>query len=99
MNGLVEPVAVPVLSYCARGKVASHMPATITTPETAAIRTATPAISATPIPSRPSMNSPSAHQVPAIAWNIDWNGPTSTDFRKPFVGDPPCNHAFAGGVE
>jgi hypothetical protein len=34
-----------------------------------------------------------------MVWNSDWNGPTSTDDRKPLVGDPPWIHAFADGVE
>jgi hypothetical protein len=45
------------------------------------------------------MNSQSAHHAPAIEWNQDCNGPTSTDVRKPFVGDPPWIHALPDGVE
>ena len=44
------------------------------------------------------MNSQSAHQVPAMAWNAVVNGPTSTELRKPLVGDPPAIHALAPGV-
>ena len=40
-----------------------------------------------------------AHQVPAIEWNSDWNGPTSTDARNPFVGEPPWIQDLADGVE
>jgi hypothetical protein len=62
------------------------------------MRIATPAMSATPMVSSPSMNSPLAHQVPAIAWKKDWNGPTSTEARNPLVGDPPLIQALADGV-
>jgi hypothetical protein len=44
------------------------------------------------------MKSQSAHQVPAIEWNSDWNGPISTEDRKPLVGCPPLIQAFADGV-
>ena len=58
-----------------------------------------PAIRATPTASMESMNRPLAYQVPAMLWKTDWNGPTSTDDRKPLVGEPPWTHAFADGVE
>src|SRR5690242_1933253 len=70
----------------------------ISAPDTAAMRRPIPAIRAAPMPSRPSMNSQSAHQVPAIAWYVDWNGPRSTEDRKPLVGEPPWIHARADGV-
>jgi len=80
-RGLVEPVASPALFKCAKGHSASHMLANNTTPEVAAIRTATPAITATPMLSKPSMNSQSVNGAPAMAWNCDWNGPAATPLR------------------
>src|ERR1043165_9104659 len=98
MSGLVEPLGSPAEVVCASGNSASHIIAIITLPATADRRRPTPAIRATPTASRPTMKSVFAHQVPAIAWNIDWNGPTSTDDRKPLVGEPPLIQAFAAGV-
>ena len=72
--------------------------ASMTTPEMAAMRMATPAMRAMPMASRPSMNRPLAHQVPAMAWKKDWRGPTSTEARKPLVGEPPLIQALADGV-
>lgn len=86
MNGLAEPFA--------SGHLASHI---MTVPDTAAIRRPMPAVSATPMPRRPSTNSQWAYQVPAMSWKKPSNGPTSTD-RKPLVGLPPLIHAFADGV-
>src|SRR5512132_2493494 len=64
-NGFGDPVGSPALVNCAKGTSASHIMASITTPEMAAMRMATPAMRATPMASRPSMNRPLAHQVPA----------------------------------
>src|SRR5215217_2140259 len=97
-KGLEDPVAAPALVNWAKGNSANHIRASITTPEMVAIRIATPAMRATPIASRPSMNRPLAHQVPAMAWNSDWKGPTSTEARKPLVGDQPLIQALADGV-
>jgi hypothetical protein len=67
-------------------------------PLTAAIRSPTPKMSASPMPSRPAMNSQSAQGAPAQAWKVDSNGPTATLLRKPLVGDPPLIQALADGV-
>jgi hypothetical protein len=89
---------VPSAVSWASGNSASHISAIMIVPATAETRSAMPAITATPMPSRPSMNSQSAHAAPAIAWNADWNGPTSTEPRKPLVGEPPLIQARAAGV-
>src|SRR5450759_3416679 len=98
MKGLLDPLAAPALVCWAIGNSANHIMASMRTPAPAAMRIATPAITATPMPSRPSMNSQSAHQVPAMEWKADWKGPTLTDVKKPLVGEPPWIQAFADGV-
>lgn len=45
------------------------------------------------------MNSRSAYQVRAIVCMRDWTGPTSTEDRNPFVGEPPLTQDLADVVE
>lgn len=40
------------------------------------------------------MNSQSAQVSPAQEWKADSIGPTATEPRKPFVGDPPSIQPF-----
>src|SRR3954469_25534223 len=98
MTGLVECVASPVLVLRAKGHSAAHIRSIISAPAIALRRRPMPAITAMPTPARPSMNSVSAHQVPAQAWNKDSNGPTCTLLRKPLVGEPPLIQAPFAGV-
>jgi hypothetical protein len=98
MIGFVECVASPVLVLSANGHSAAHIMSIISAPAAAARRSPAPAMTAMPIAPRPSMNSQSAHQVPAQAWNIDSNGPTCTLLRKPLVGEPPLIQAPFAGV-
>lgn len=60
-------MALPAELYCAIGHSAAHMSTSRAVPATAVSRRATPVTSATPMPSRPSMNSQSAHAAPAIS--------------------------------
>src|SRR6476469_7974993 len=98
MNGLVEPVSSPDEVNCASGHSAAHISTIISEPAIADTFRNTPSMTARPTPSSPSMNRVSAHQVPAIALNADWNGPTVTWDRKPLVGEPPLIQARALGV-
>src|SRR5207247_839884 len=82
----------------ATGHSDGHISSIVTVPLAAAARSATPNSSATPMPSRPSMNSQFAQVVPAQLWKVDSNGPTSTPLRKPLVGEPPLIQALADGV-
>ena len=52
----------------AGGSTAVHIRTSSSPPATAAIRMPMPSISATPMPSRPSMNSQSAQAAPAMFW-------------------------------
>src|SRR5512132_3319277 len=82
----------------ASGHSAAHISSIITVPLTAAIRSPTPRIRATPTASRPAMNSQYAQEAPAQAWKVDSKGPTATLLRKPLVGEPPLIQALADGV-
>src|SRR5690242_2960639 len=96
--GLVDEVGSPLLVCWARGYSAIHIMAIMAVAATAAMRRPMPAIRATPMPSRPSMNSQSVMGLPAMEWKVLWKGPTSTEERKPLVGDPPLIQARAEGV-
>src|SRR5881227_1186177 len=98
MTGLVEWVASTVRVLGANGHSAAHIMSIISAPAAAESRRALPAMTAMPMAARPSMNSVSAHQVPAQAWNIDWKGPAWTPLRKPLVGEPPLIQAPFEGV-
>src|SRR6478736_487684 len=97
--GLVEPVGLPASSNRAIGQDAVHISSSMMVPLIAPIHIPAPRISATPIPSRPSMNSQSRNALPAIERYIEANGPTWRLPRKPAVGEPPLIHALADGVE
>src|SRR6266699_392923 len=72
----------------ASGHSAAHIISISTVPLTAAIRSATPRVSAMPTPSNASMNSQLAQPAPAQAWKVDSKGPTATALRNPLVGEP-----------
>src|SRR4029453_7419149 len=91
-------LGAPAEVWGAGGHSAAHISSIITVPLAAAARSATPSSSATPMPSRPSMNSQLAPPVPAQLWKVDSNGPSSTPLRKPLVGEPPLIQALADGV-
>src|SRR5215218_4816468 len=91
-------VGSPAEVSFASGHSAAHMPSIIKLPLTAAVRSPTPRIRATPMPSRPAMNSQSAQGAPAQAWKVDSKGPTATLLRNPLVGEPPWIQALADGV-
>src|SRR4029453_3661413 len=97
-NGFGGPVGSPALVNWAKGTSASHIMASMTTPEMAAMRMATPAMRAMPMRRGPSMNRRLAHQGPAMAGKKDGKGPIWTEARKPLVGEPPLIQALADGV-
>src|SRR3954447_7739261 len=96
--GLVDMLGLPSLVCWAGGNSANHIMAIISVAAPAARRMPMPRISATPMPSRPSMNSQLTQGSPAMLWKKLWNGPTSTLDRKPLVGEPPLIHDLADGV-
>src|SRR6266536_6280668 len=98
MSVLVDALGAPAEVCLASGHSAAHMNSIMAVPLAAASRSATPRISATPMPSRPSMNSQSAHGAPAQPWKVDSSGPAATWLKKPLVGEPPLIQAFADGV-
>src|SRR6266545_1722114 len=98
MIGWVDMLGAPAEVYLASGHSAAHISSIITVPLAAAIRSPIPRSNATPMLSRPSMNSQFAQVVPAQLWKVDSNGPTSTLLRKPLVGEPPLIQALADGV-
>src|SRR4029450_10502897 len=91
-------LAPPAEVNLAIGHSAAHIMTIIRVPLTAAARSPIPRISATPMPSRPSMKVQSAQAAPAQAWKVDSKGPTATLLRKPLVGEPPWIQALAAGV-
>jgi hypothetical protein len=95
---LVDMLGSPAEVSLASGHSAAHMNSSITVPLTAASRSATPRTSASPMPSRPAMNSQSAQAAPAQPWKVASNGPTATLDRNPLVGWPPWIQALAAGV-
>src|SRR6266540_3629802 len=97
-TALVDMLGAPAEVCLASGHSAAHISSIITVPLAAAARSATPNSSATPMPSRPSMNIQFAQGVPAQLWKVDSNGPISTPLRKPLVGEPPLIQALADGV-
>src|SRR5690606_30403288 len=84
------------------GKAARYIRVYIAAAETAATRVPMPSISATPTPSRPSMNSTSVtglierknSHTPAKGLPPSIEPP-----RKPLVGEPPLSQEFSVGVE
>src|SRR6266545_4443712 len=98
MIGLVDMLGAPAEVCLANGHSAAHMNSIMPVPLTAAIRSPIPSVNATPMPSRPSMNSQSAHGSPAQLWKVDSSGPAATALRKPLVGWPPLIQALAEGV-
>src|SRR5918995_359026 len=98
MIGLFDIDGSPAEVCLASGHSAAHMSAMSAVPVTAAIRRPTPSITATPIASRPSMNSQSAQASPAQLWNVLSNGPTATLERNPRVGEPPLTQALSDAV-
>src|SRR5829696_7298442 len=96
--GLVDMLGSPAEVNLASGHSAAHINSIIRVPLTAATRSPIPRISATPMASRPTMNSQLAQVVPAQVWKVDSNGPTATPLRKPLVGEPPLIQALADGV-
>ena len=97
MTGFVDPVGLPS-PVDANGQLANHIIMSSTAPDAAATRSATPRISAAPMPSRPSMNSQLTTGLPAMELKKPCNGPESTPDRNPLVGDPPSIQARALGV-
>src|SRR4051812_37350500 len=77
------------------GHSAAHMSSMRSEPATAEIRRPTPSITATPTPSRQSMNSQSV-ATPAVEANVSLSGPMAANFMKPWLGVPPLIHAAAG---
>src|ERR687898_3418104 len=98
MIGLFDIDGSPSEVCLASGHSAAHMSAMSAVPLTAAMRRPTPSITATPIASRPSMNSQSAQASPAQLWNVLSNGPTATLERNPRVGEPPLTQALSDAV-
>lgn len=88
-QGFDDMLGAPVERCWAGGHSAAHINAIITVPATAANRSATPAITATPMASSPSMNSQFTQASPAMPWKVDCNGPAATPLKKPLVGEPP----------
>src|SRR4051794_7916108 len=89
MKGLEDMLGAPVDRCWAGGHSAAHIMAIKAVPAMAVSRRAIPLISATPMPSRLSMNSQSVQPLPAMSWKNDWRGPAETPDRKPLVGEPP----------
>src|SRR6266540_4192000 len=98
MIGLVDILAAPSEVCLANGHSAVHMNSIMTVPLAAAIRSPIPSVNATPMPSRPIMNSQFAHGSPAQLWKVDSSGPAATLLKKPLVGEPPLIQALAEGV-